>query len=295
MSENKSLSMGEAVMNTATITPPAQQPAAVDQPANQLEKWKSYRVTPSTITADSSYLAEVCGTPFFARGEITIFRGRDKSGKSSVLRDFICSMFAGDSICRLTAPSIRVGVFDMEMAARDSKKYYNQLPANTYDWESDAAPLQIFALSELPAVEQWQAVQELSEACNFDLIVVDTIGDMVADMNDAENATKAILNFLAWVRKNNIAAAVVLHVNKSDTNAQGHWGYQLQKKCHDSILVEMQNDYDHQTITHTHCREYHLPKLICTQSPDGSRKYEREIDYKTRLTTSDGDGSKKRK
>ena len=69
------------------------------------------------------------------------------------------------------------------------------------------------------------------------LVVIDGIKDLITSINDEGEATMVASKLLKWSEERNIHIIVVLHQNKSDTNARGHIGTELNNKAETVLSV----------------------------------------------------------
>ncbi|UVV56935.1 helicase RepA family protein [Bacteroides fragilis] len=75
------------------------------------------------------------------------------------------------------------------------------------------------------------------------LVIIDGIGDLVYDINNATEATEITGKLMKWSQELNIHIHTVLHLNKGDDNTRGHLGTELNNKA-ESILQVTKSDLD---------------------------------------------------
>lgn len=68
-------------------------------------------------------------------------------------------------------------------------------------------------------------------------VVIDGVRDLVSSINDEEQATILSSCLLRWTEELNIHIIVLLHQNKTDQNARGHLGTELQNKAETVLSV----------------------------------------------------------
>jgi hypothetical protein len=68
-------------------------------------------------------------------------------------------------------------------------------------------------------------------------VVIDGVRDLVSSINDEEQATMLSSCLLRWTEELNIHIVVILHQNKTDQNARGHLGSELQNKAETVLSV----------------------------------------------------------
>lgn len=230
----------------------------------------------SSILPHKEFLCDLFGVPFFPRKSISVFKGKEKVGKSSVLQDIIKGFYCDNGITRsLIDKPINCIYYDLEQEDIDTQLVFKGVP--------ESAEEHLFAINLRESDNQVKDFILFSEIAKPDIIVIDTIGDAVADYNDAETSRNMIIELLAWASKNDIRMIVNIHTNKADNNAQGAWGKQLEKKAHDWVLVELKEEdgtNGYQVITHQKGRRdgsgmaRKFPKQRCYEDfKTGARTY----------------------
>jgi hypothetical protein len=110
---------------------------------------------------------------------------------------------------------------------------------------------------------------------NLELVVIDGIKDLITSINDEEQASMITTKLMKWTEELDIHLITVLHQNKSDTNARGHVGTELQNKA-ETVLSVTKNDENKNVsiVEAVYCRniepeafafevdEYGLPNMI---------------------------------
>lgn len=70
------------------------------------------------------------------------------------------------------------------------------------------------------------------------LVIIDGIRDLVYDINSPVEATTVISKLMQWTDERQLHLHTVLHQNKSDDNARGHIGTELNNKAETVIQIE---------------------------------------------------------
>ncbi|KAB1068041.1 AAA family ATPase [Tamlana haliotis] len=90
---------------------------------------------------------------------------------------------------------------------------------------------------------------------NLGFIVIDGIKDLITSINNEEEATMIMSKLMKWSEELNIAIIIVLHQNKSDTNARGHIGTEAINKAETHISVtKSESDNDVSIVEPQGCR-----------------------------------------
>lgn len=72
---------------------------------------------------------------------------------------------------------------------------------------------------------------------NIDLVVIDGVRDLITDVNDSEESNQIVSDLMAWSTNYDLHILNILHENKSNQNARGHLGTELQNKCETVIRI----------------------------------------------------------
>jgi hypothetical protein len=124
------------------------------------------------------------------------------------------------------------------------------------------------------------------------LVIIDGIRDMVYDINSPSESTKIISKLMQWTDERQIHIHTILHQNKSDENARGHIGTELNNKAETVLEVAKDKlDASISTVQAIHIRtmdfqpfafrinEEALPELVEEYSFDKNKSESRFFDY----------------
>ncbi len=116
----------------------------------------------------------------------------------------------------------------MERALRLAK-----LPTDTHPEH-----LKFAALRQLtPSLRLEVIEQAIINTPGVGLVVIDGVRDLMYDINCAKESTDLIGKLMEWTDKFQIHIHTVLHLNKSDDNARGHVGTELNNKAETVLQV----------------------------------------------------------
>ena len=73
-------------------------------------------------------------------------------------------------------------------------------------------------------------------------VVIDGIRDLVYDINSPSEATCVISKLMQWTDEYQIHLHTILHQNKSDENARGHIGTEINNKAETVIQNDTESD-----------------------------------------------------
>jgi len=193
------------------------------------------------------------GKPVSTVGNLTSVTSQAKTGKSAVIgamiaaaicdspegRDFLG--FGSENIAEL--PVLH---FDTEQSPAD---HWHGIMRSLKRAGLERPPsfLRSYYLTGLPAKAAFNVVKQAihraaDNAAVLHSVLIDGVGDLVADVNDAAevNAFVAELHALAIDHKCPIVA--VLHFNPETSKARGHLGSQLERKAESNLRLDKEED-----------------------------------------------------
>ena len=105
----------------------------------------------------------------------------------------------------------------------------------------------------------------ISQIEGLGFVVIDGIRDLVYDINSPSEATCVISKLMQWTDEYQIHLHTILHQNKSDENARGHIGTEINNKA--ETVIQLEKDKDDSNISkvesvHTRSKDF-LPFAFC--------------------------------
>jgi hypothetical protein len=98
--------------------------------------------------------------------------------------------------------------------------------------------LEYYDLREYPPNIRLELIRfRLAEDEDFSLVIIDGGRDVIFDINSPEEAITVITELMAMTAEFNTHICVILHQNKGDMNARGHFGTELVNKSEIVISV----------------------------------------------------------
>lgn len=117
----------------------------------------------------------------------------------------------------------------VKLAEKDS----NQHPEN----------LHIFCLRKYNPSERLKIIDYLIyHTPNLGLVIIDGIRDLITSINDEEQSTFITSKLLKWTEELNIHIMCVLHLNKSNGEARGHIGSEINNKAETVLTVTKEEE-----------------------------------------------------
>lgn len=185
-------------------------------------------------------LVSINGTDVAFRGGITAIAGADKSGKSTLIRLVLASALSGKSIFGVKTKPVRICDFDTEQPTfRVLRLIDNAFRLAERERTKDPS---IFVLELRPytPAERWQAVEETIEDLRPDLVILDGVTDLIADINDLTASADLIARLLTIATDFDLSILCLIHTNPNDPagKLRGHLGSEIMRKAETSILLD---------------------------------------------------------
>jgi hypothetical protein len=181
--------------------------------------------------------------PFLTLKSFSLWQGKQKSKKTTVLAIAIASFLSGKlADCQ---PTQFEGSLDGKILFFDTEQG-ESYAARTMKLILSLAELKnserfIYCdLREFSPTQRIQIIEAgIEETNGVKLVVIDGIVDLLNDFMDAKEGHVTITDILKLCSKYNIHIAGVLHQNKADKNARAHVGSIASQKCEIEISTEV--------------------------------------------------------
>ena len=242
-----------------------------------LQRLESRRITPDSELPQLEFLFRM-KKPCFARGELTAVSGKAKSGKT-----FVCSVLMtlcfqrqvlnlerNDDVAPIAGPSdiapLRVLWYDTEQSEESTQDILKNriLPmAGISESEFPADRFQIFNVRGESYSDRLKMLEVAVPRYKPDLVILDGIRDLVADINDGVVAQDVVERLMHLASDNRCAIVCVLHQNKSveDKNLRGWIGTELKNKSFEVYECAKSAERIF-TWSQTDTRKYDIPDKV---------------------------------
>ena len=211
----------------------------------------NYRITPDTDLPPLEFLFTMNGTPCFPRSELVAITGKAKSGKTLFLSIVMACAIRRNALAleRISDTPIRVLWYDTEQSAQSTQQILDGriTPLSSGEHQDSPQPAetdeQIFAFNVRGI--GWERRRELLgtaiEILRPDLVIVDGVKDLIADINDGTQSTMLIEDQMGLAQCYGCCIVDVLHQNKSETdrNMRGWLGTELTNKAFEAWSCSM--------------------------------------------------------
>ena len=206
-----------------------------DQMLKQLE---CHRITPDKELPKMEFLCRLFRKPCFPRGELVALSGKAKSGKTFVSSILMALCFRSQvlSVERIEQKLLHILWYDTEQSEESTQDILrNRIIPMTGIPEADF-PMDLFDIFNVRAEDHDQRLPMLEVAVRHyhpDMVILDGIRDLVADINDGVVAQDCIERLMHIAADERCCIVCILHQNKSaeDKNLRGWIGTELKNKA----------------------------------------------------------------
>ena len=201
----------------------------------QLELLMGFRITTQTEVKPEAYALSVDGVGFFALGDLHGLKGKQKSGKSAVLKVCAAALLAGQQFRVKSELEVPVVLhIDTEQQAADVKLVVDEVKHMTgLDDAYIDSHLHLFALRRRSYDTLLMDTRMLIGHLRPQVVFLDGVVDFVESFNDEVISRRLIHDLLMICEEFGCAIVCVLHENKAsdDENMRGHLGTVLSQKA----------------------------------------------------------------
>ena len=196
------------------------------------------RITPEKELQKMEFLFKLFHKPCFPRGELVAFSGKAKSGKTFISSILMTLCFRDEvlSVERIGTERLRVLWYDTEQSEESTQDILRHRIIPMSGMEEQDFPMQMFDIFNVRADMYDHRLPMLETAVNHyhpDLVILDGIRDLIADINDGVVAQNCIERLMQLASNNRCCIVCILHQNKAaeDRNLRGWIGTELKNKA----------------------------------------------------------------
>lgn len=206
--------------------------------AQMVSRLEVHRITPDKELPKMEFLFRLFHKPCFPRGELVALSGKAKSGKT-----FVCSILMALSyrsqvlsVERIEPKKLHVLWYDTEQSEESTQDILRNRIIPMTGIAEDQFPMDSFDIFNVRAEDYDQRLPMLEAAVHHyepDLVILDGIRDLVADINDGIIAQDCIERLMHLASEKRCCIVCILHQNKSaeDRNLRGWIGTELKNKA----------------------------------------------------------------
>ena len=232
--------LADSIVNQALAAPSDEERARQER----IELLESLRIKTDTVVEPEAYSLTVDGVGIFALSDIHGLKGKQKSGKSAVLKVCTAALIGGQQFrVKSELEDPHVLLIDTEQQAADVRLVIDEVrqmaecPPDYIDTH-----LWVYTLRRMSYDTLFNDTRLLIETHQPQVVLIDGLVDFVGSFNDEVMSRQLIHDLLVLCEEHKCAIVNVLHENKAaeDENMRGHLGTVLAQKagtvlqCHKS-------------------------------------------------------------
>ena len=227
--------VGEAIREASMTAEERQKALELETMLQTLEK---RRITPTKELPKMEFLFRLFHKPCFPRGELVAVSGKAKSGKTFVSSILMSLCFRSQvlSVERIESKQLHVLWYDTEQSEESTQDILRNRIIPLTGIPEDRFPMPLMDVFNVRPDGYEQRLPMLEVAVRHykpDLVILDGVRDLVADINDgvvAQNCIERLMHLASEVR---CCIVCILHQNKSaeDRNLRGWIGTELKNKA----------------------------------------------------------------
>lgn len=216
-----------------------------EQQAQQIPRWQQARMSVATTYAETPAVLRCGGVVIGTLGNFSVSIGKAKSKKSFNVSAIAAAALTSkgkvlDYEVDLPADKQHILYVDTEQSKVDCQRVMKRILtlAGRSD-TTDCEHLVFLALREVTPEERIALIDEAMAAVpGIGLVIIDGVRDLLHDINNPTEATMVVSQLMKWTDRYQFHLHTVLHQNKSDENARGHIGTELDNKSETVMQVE---------------------------------------------------------
>lgn len=197
-------------------------------------------IDPEKDYPEADFLLSFNGKGFLPLGDIVLFAGRPKSGKTSAMMVLAASVLGCKDFGLAKGPgnsdTAKVLWYDTEQSLYNASRVGRivckmaGLPKNSKRFRANSlrgASLKEMVNSIISGVNKYVP----------DLVVIDGVADLIENFNDVSESSNIVKKLLEITSNYNCTVVTLLHTNKENDNPKGHLGSLLMQKASDVLYV----------------------------------------------------------
>ena len=204
-----------------------------------LIKLDSFRITSESEIQPKEYTMEFLGRPCFPRKDLSVFAGVAKTGKTFVTSMLMAAATTSEdepsvlALKRIRKEPLKVMWYDTEQSLETTKEIMVKRIAKMVGGTFPDTQFFVFNVRAMTFEERNKMLGVAIESYRPDIVIVDGIADLLADINDGPKAIELISELLRLADKNNCNITVNIHLNRSGekSNLRGWLGSMLLQKA----------------------------------------------------------------
>ena len=204
----------------------------------RIAQLEHHRILPDSELQQVEFLFKMFKKPCFARGELVGVSGKAKSGKTFVCSILMALCFRSQvlSVDRIEPRRLHVLWYDTEQSEESTQDILKNRILPMTGLSESQFPKELFDVFNVrgePYSERLPLLETAVSRYKPDLVILDGIRDLVADINDGVVAQEVVERLMHLASEQRCCIVCVLHQNKSveDRNLRGWIGTELKNKA----------------------------------------------------------------
>ncbi len=239
--------------------------------AKRMAELVAMRIKSNPLLPPAKTILSVDDVSVIEAGDMYLIKGKPKSGKSSVLKAFICAIVLGQrGRVKAFIKNLKILYIDTEQKPQDCQSillYVKQMTGCSDEYLDEH-----IVLFSVRKRERNLLTDDLAFLVNIwkpNLIILDGAADFVNSFNDEVECTTFVHRLLCIVEENDCALIGLIHENKAadDFNAKGHLGSQFQQKS--ALIIETIATGGLIKVTSSAARHKSMPDWYLMYDEDG--------------------------
>ena len=211
-------------------------------------RWQETMLSLEKVYEQEPEVLSIGGVAIGTLGNFSASIGKAKSKKTFNVSAMVAAALSGKEVLNYTTDfpdgKNRILYIDTEQSQNHCMIVMHrimklaELPAN-----EDCDRFYFLALRKFNPKERLAIIDDaISQIEGLGFVVIDGIRDLVYDINSPSEATCVISKLMQWTDEYQIHLHTILHQNKSDENARGHIGTEINNKAETVIQIEKDKD-----------------------------------------------------
>ena len=234
-------------------------------------KWQDTMLSLEKVYEQEPEVLKIGGVAIGTLGNFSASIGKAKSKKTFNVSAMVAAALSGKEVLNYTTDfpdrKNRILYIDTEQSQNHCMIVMHrimklaELPTN-----EDCDRFYFLSLRKFNPKERLAIIDDaISQIEGLGFVVIDGIRDLVYDINSPSEATCVISKLMQWTDEYQIHLHTILHQNKSDENARGHIGTEINNKA--ETIIQIDKDKDDSNISkvesvHTRSKDF-LPFAFC--------------------------------
>lgn len=242
-----------------------------NEEAKRMAELTAMRIRSNPLLPLAKTLLSIDDTSIIEAGDIYLVKGKPKSGKSSIIKAFICAIVLGQwGRVKAFLKSLKVLYIDTEQKPQDCQSillYVKQMTGCTDEYLDEH--IMLFSVRKRERNLLTDDLALLVNKWRPNLIILDGAADFVNSFNDEIECTTFVHRLLCIVEEHGCALIGLIHENKAsdDFNAKGHLGSQFQQKS--ALIIEAKKVGDLIKATSSAARHQSMPDWYLCYDENG--------------------------